>query len=100
MREDSSTTYSRAEETREFSAITWSDEIVAFEIYNNIMLGKNVSKPIVAQYFTEFLEDEINKIELNSDWTIKTNWSIFEKSDFESVSSISYLIKAIEYATQ
>lgn len=86
-------TYSRWEETRDFSAITWDDKQKSFEIYNWILLKKKVSKTIVAQYFSEFLEEEIIKIE-------KSEPSIFEKSDFENVSSISYLVNAIKYATR
>jgi len=87
MRDDSSTTYSRWEETRDFTAIIWTDKEKSFEIYNNIMLNKKVSKPIVAQYFTEFLEDEIQ------------NWTLgIVASDFDN-SSISYLVNAIKYAS-
>lgn len=93
-------TYSRWEETRNFSSILWDDKQKSFEIYNWILLKKKVSKTIVAQYFSEFLEEEIGKIELNQDWSIKTNLSIFQKSDFENVSSISYLVNAIKHATR
>lgn len=67
-------------------------EKLSFEIYTNILLKKKVSKTIVAQYFSDFLEKEIEKIE---NWT---EWSL-QKSDFEWESSISYLIDAIKYAT-
>lgn len=79
----------------------WNNDIdISFSIYNQLLWNQKVvgmakvelSKTIVAQYFAEFLEDEINKIE---------NWqtSIFEKSDFENISSISYLVNAIKHAT-
>lgn len=87
MRNDPSTTYSSWIESRDFSALVWTNEEKAFEIYNNIMLKKKVSKPIVAQYFTEFLENEI-----------KTGGLWIVASDFDN-SPVSYLINAIKYAT-
>jgi len=104
MRDDLSTTYSRGEETRDFTEIIWTDKEKSFEIYNNIMLNKKVSKPIVAQYFTEFLE-KIVKEEVDSDWNIEVdlfddgNKIIFKKEDFEWENSITYLINAIKYAS-
>lgn len=86
-------TYKSWEETRNFSSIIWDDKQKSFEIYNWILLKKKVSKTIVAQYFSEFLEKEIEKIE-------KWETSIFEKSDFENISSISYLVNAIKYASE
>ncbi len=117
MRKDTNTTYSRWEETKSIDPpewfrveewsqeeeivekITWDDKEIAFTIYNDIMLKKQVSKSVVAQYFSEFLEDEIDKIKLNADWSIENNWNIFKKENFDSESSVSYLINAIKYAT-
>ena len=86
-------TYNYWEETRDFSSITWDDKEKSFKIYNWILLKKKVSKTIVAQHFSEFLEEEIIKIE-------KWEPSIFQKSDFENVSSISYIVNAIKHATK
>ena len=95
MRQDS-TTYSAWEEPRTYweLKIEFSNdyEKLSFEIYANILLKKKVSKTIVAQYFSDFLEEEIKKIENN-------DADAFVKSDFEWDSSIAYLINAIKYAT-
>jgi len=54
------------------------------------MTKVEISKTIVAQYFAEFLDAEINKID--------SAVSIFTKEDFENISSISYLVNAIKHA--
>jgi putative ATP-dependent endonuclease of the OLD family len=61
-----------------------SDEEIAFEIYNNTMLEKSVSKAIVAQCFAKILED-CDRDELRSKISTDVN--------------IRYLIDAINYAT-
>lgn len=84
-----------------FLALWWTPKEISFNLYSQMlwelqiawMAKVELSKTVVAQYFSEFLEEEIIKIE---------NWgtSIFEKSDFENLSSISYLVNAIKYATR
>jgi len=84
-----------------FLALWTSSKEISFNLYSQIlweiqiawMAKVELSKTVVAQYFAEFLEDEINKIE---------NWktSILEKLDFENISSISYLVNAIKYVSK
>ena len=63
----------------------FSDEKIAFEIYNNLILEKKISKAIIAQCFakilSEYPKDEIKKILIND----KTH--------------LKYIVDAIKYAT-
>lgn len=70
----------------------WStNEEIATKLCNMILWEEQIpwfsklklSKSLVAQYFANFLEENINK---------------FQKEDFKNESSISYLINAIKYA--
>lgn len=84
-----------------FLALWSTNKEKSFNLYSQMlweikiawMAKSELSKTIVAQYFSELLEEEINKIEA---WQT----SIFEKSDFENISSISYLVNAIKYASE
>ena len=81
-----------------FISLWINDTKKAFSLYAQMLWEKQVawmtkveiSKTIVAQYFAEFLDAEINKID--------SAVSIFTKEDFENISSISYLVNAIKHA--
>ena len=83
------TTYSRSEESRKLSEIWKTNEEIAYELYNWIILEKGVSKSIVGQYFSEFLEEQILEVE---NWTSK-----LKAEDFNENSSLYYLVSAIKY---
>lgn len=84
-----------------FWALWTTNKEISFNLYSQMlwelqiawMAKVELSKTVVAQYFSEFIEEEIIKIE-------KWDPSIFQKSDFENVSSISYIVNAIKHATK
>jgi putative ATP-dependent endonuclease of OLD family len=61
----------------------WDNERIAFEIYNNIQLKGSISKAIVAQCFSEILEENPNQEEL--------------KDKLISDPNFKYIIDAIKY---
>ncbi|HII01698.1 TPA: hypothetical protein HA351_08650, partial [Methanosarcinaceae archaeon] len=63
----------------------WVNERIAFEIYNNIQLKGSISKAIVAQCFSEILEEYSDQNDL--------------KEKLISDSNFKYIIDAITYAT-
>ena len=75
----------------EIEKLWTSDEDIALKLYQMILWEESIawmtklklSKTIIAQYFSEILDDNILS---------------FQKRDFENPSSISYLINAIKYA--
>lgn len=81
-----------------FGSLGSDESEIAFSLYTQIiwegkiawMAKVELSKTIVAQYFSESLEEEIRKID---SWT-----SIFKKEDFEESPSISYLVNAVKYS--
>ena len=75
----------------EIEKLWTSDKDIALKLYQMILWEESIawmtklklSKTIIAQYFSEILDDNILS---------------FQKRDFENPSSISYLINAIKYA--
>lgn len=62
----------------------WGNERIAFEIYQNIMLEKYISKAIVAQCFAKILTEYSNKADL--------------KTQLLNDTELKYIINAIQYA--
>jgi putative ATP-dependent endonuclease of OLD family len=63
----------------------WDNERIAFEIYNNTQLRKNISKSIVSQCFSDILERYPDRKGL--------------KNKLISDPNFKYIIDAIIYAT-
>lgn len=63
----------------------WTDEQIAFEIYNNIMLKKSISKAIVAQCLAEILSESTKKD--------------IKQVLINDTSYLKYIVDAIRYAT-
>jgi putative ATP-dependent endonuclease of OLD family len=70
---------------KKWAAENWTDEQIAFEIYNNTMLKKSISKAIVSQCFAKILN------ELPKDDT--------KKLLLKDTSNLKYIVDAIIYAT-
>ena len=68
---------------------TRKNEKIAFEIYQNMMLGKEISKAVTAQVFAAHLEERLSGQD-----------ACVLKSEIQAAKSLKYILNAIYHVTE